>query len=89
MRVRSGVAPCDATPVNGWTGADIDFGGKEGVAGGGMPMPTLLSPVSRRFITTSGSSPARSRFSVGADCDGIGWPFARAMSRAKTAGIAS
>jgi len=60
------------------------------VAGGGMPVPGLLSPVSRRFImASSGSSVGRSRLSVGTDWGGIDWPFARAISRAKTVGIAA
>jgi hypothetical protein len=60
------------------------------VAGSGIPVPVLLSPVSRRFIiVSSDSSIGRSRLSVGIDWGGIDWPFARAMSRAKTVGIAA
>ena len=59
------------------------------MAGGGMPVLALLSPVSRRFIASSGPSIGRSRLSVGIDWGGINWPFARAMSRAKTVGIAA
>ena len=54
-----------------------------------MPVLALLSPVSRRFIETSGPSVGRSRLSVTIDWGGIEWPFARAMSRGKTVGIAA
>ena len=59
------------------------------MAGGGIPVPGLLSPVSRRFIASSGPSDGRSRLSVGIDWVGTNWPFARAISRAKTVGIAA
>ena len=59
------------------------------MAGGGIPVPALLSPVSRRFMASSGPSVGRSRLSVDIDWVGINWPFARAMSREKTVGIAA
>ena len=87
--MRSGIAPCGTPPGNDWVEFGTDFEASEGVAGGGIPMAALLSPVSRRFIASSGPSVGRSRLSVGIDGGVINWPFARAMSRAKMVGIAA